>query len=263
MADELVQVVPDNTNQEPTQVELSPVEQRAMDQGWVPQDEWSGNPEDWRPAKEFVDRGELFKKIDEVRRENKSLKHAMEEFGKHHAKVRELEYKRAIETLKAQKKEAYAEGDLDAVVEIDDRLDEVKEQRRVAEAQPTHVETQADPVLVAWINKNPWYTTDRAMKVVADEVARDAFVNGERDNHAILVAVEKAIKLEFPHKFKNPNRDKAGAVEGSTNKASTSKDLSSDMTDAEKRIMDKIVRTGAITKEQYLKEYKATKGRGA
>ena len=56
------------------------VEQRALDQGWVPQDEWQGDPDDWRPAKEFIDRGELFRKIDELKNENKRIKQGVEEF---------------------------------------------------------------------------------------------------------------------------------------------------------------------------------------
>lgn len=265
MADELENQNTEIESQEQEHVEqtpqLSAVEQKAMEQGWVPQDEWTGDPDAWRPAKEFVDRGELFKKIDEVRRENKNLKTAIEEFGKHHAKVKEMEFKRALATLKAAKKEALAENDVDAVVEIDERMDEVKETYRAEQAAPQVDDSQPDPRFLAWVNKNQWYQTDRAMKAVADEVARDLVVNGERDNNVILNAVEKTVRKEFPHKFNNPNRERAGAVEGSTPKApSRNKSDDVQMTEAEKRIMEKIVRSGAITREKYLEEYKATKG---
>lgn len=264
MADENTEVQDEQIEQPEKQpAQLSPIEQRAMEQGWVPQDQWNGDPDDWRPAKEFVDRGELFKKIDEVKRENRNLKNALEEFGKHHAKVRETEYKRALEDLKAQKRAALHEGDADAVIEIDEKIDEVKEQQRVAQATPRVQEAEPDPVFVAWANRNTWYTNDRAMKAVADEIGREMILRGVQDKVEILKAVESGIKKEFPHKFTNPNREKAGAVEGSTSRVAARKDDSLNMSEAEKRIMENIVKTGVMTKEQYIKEYKAIKGRGA
>jgi hypothetical protein len=242
--------------------EPSPVEQRAMEQGWVPQEQWEGSPDDWRPAKEFVDRGELLNKISEQKRELKSIRSAMEEFGKHHARVRQVEYERALASLKAQKKEALNDGNADAVIEIDEQIDAVKEEARQARQPTPQVNTEPDPVFTTWVNKNSWYNSERAMKAFADEVARETFANGERDRPAILAAVEKAVKKEFPHKFTNPNREKAVAVEGSTNKTPVRKDsIESSMNDAERAIMNKLVRTGAITKEKYLEEFKAVKSR--
>lgn len=260
MADDILNNTPEQTPT-PEQPTISPVEQRAMEQGWVPQEQWDGDPDLWRPAKEFVDRGELFKKIDEGKREIKQLRQAMEEFGKHHAKVRDIEYQRALATLKAQKRDAVAEGDADAVVEIDDRIDELKEVRRAEAAQPQQpVEAQPDPLFVNWVNRNQWYSNDSDMKAVADNAGRNAAVNGITDKKELLEAVEKAVRRAFPHKFTNPNREKPGVVEGSTNKGgSTNKDTFA-MSDAEKRIMRKIVSTGAISEEQYIKEYKATRG---
>lgn len=259
MADEVVTNTPDEGNQ--PVVEHTPIELQAMEQGWVPQDQWEGDPEAWRPAKEFVDRGELFKKIDEVRRENKRLKEGHEELLKHHMNVRKLAYEQALADLKAQKKAALADGDVDAVVEIDERIDEAKEAQRQAQTQEVEQANQPDPVFVEWMDRNDWYVKDMAMKAVADEVARRAFLSGERDKELLLKAAEKAVRKEFPHKFTNPNRERAGAVEGSTNKKVT-KSADMDLTDAEKQIMNKVLRvTPGLTKEQYLKEFKAVKSR--
>lgn len=248
-------------NTENTPSEPTPIEQRAMEQGWVPEDQWDGEPEAWRPAKEFVDRGELFKKIDEVKRENKQLKQGIDELSKHHAKVREVEYQRALATLKAQKRDALADGDADKVVEIDERIDATKEAQRQSANQPQQqAEAVPDPRFEAWVNKNTWYNNDRIMKAAADEVARELVLRGERDNARILTEVEKRIKQEFPQKFTNPNREKASAVEGSTNKSTTRKTDTVEMSDVEKTIMNKILRvTPGLTKEKYLEEFKSTR----
>ena len=66
MADEQEDLTP-NT---PEPAQFDEYEQRASAEGWVPKEEWTGDPAQWRPAKEFLDRGELFKKIEEqVRKE--------------------------------------------------------------------------------------------------------------------------------------------------------------------------------------------------
>ena len=50
--------------QEPQEpIASDPYELEAREQGWKPQDEYEGDPNKWRPAKEFVERGELFGKI--------------------------------------------------------------------------------------------------------------------------------------------------------------------------------------------------------
>lgn len=254
----------ENNTPEPQAPQLTEVEQRASEQGWVPQDQWEGDPDQWRPAKEFLDRGELFKKIDDQRRELKQLKHTMEEFGKHHAKVREVEYARALATLKAQKKAALEDGDHDAVVEIDEQIAETKEQAKEAAAEaarPAPQQHEPDPVFVRWQQRNQWYANNRAMKGAADEIARELVLRGEKDPQVILAAVDKEIRKEFPEKFENPNRGKPGVVEGSANRGGRTTKDDFHMTDDEKRIMNKFVASGAITKEKYIEELKATRAK--
>jgi hypothetical protein len=57
-----------------TPVELSPDEQRAMEHGWRPKEEWEGDPEDWVSAREFNRRGELFARIAKYGNENKEMR---------------------------------------------------------------------------------------------------------------------------------------------------------------------------------------------
>jgi len=107
MAEEII-VAPEGNapapeNNTPT---LTAAEEKAMEQGWVPQDQWEGDPEQWRPAKEFLDRGELFKKIEDQNRTIKEFKRALDDLKGHHSKTREVEYARALEALKMQKQSA-------------------------------------------------------------------------------------------------------------------------------------------------------------
>jgi hypothetical protein len=250
----------ENNTPEPEVVpEVNPIEQRAMEQGWVPEDEWKGDPADWRPAKEFIDRGELIREIQNLKRDNRAIREGVQEFKKHHEQVKALAYKQALADLRADKKKALEDGDADAVIEIDDKIADAREAQRAAEAAPQpEVATPTEPnqEFVKWESRNGWYRQDRAMKAVADQVANDLHARGERDVVRMLAEVDKEVRKAFPAKFENPNRAKAPSVEGSSKPARVG-DSDVYLTEMEKQIMNKIVRSGAITKEAYLKEFKA------
>jgi predicted metal-dependent hydrolase len=239
--------------------QLTAIEQKAAEQGWVPQEEWEGDPEQWRPAKEFLDRGELFKKIEDQNRTIKEFKKALEDLKGHHAKTREVEYKRALETLKAQKVQAIEDGDAQSVVKLDDQIDLVKEEQRklAAQAQEPSV-PELNPEFVAWVDRNKWYERDENMKIFADALGQKLSAAG-RNPSAVLAEVERQVREEFPHKFKNPNRDKPGAVESSATKGGKGSD-SFTLTDEERRVMQRFVRTGVMTEKEYITELKRTKG---
>lgn len=263
MADETTGIEPQG-NTEPTSntepKQLSAVEQKAAEQGWVPQEDWSGDPEQWRPAKEFLDRGELFKKIEDQNRTIKEFKKALEDLKGHHAKTRETEYKRALDTLKAQKMQALEDGDAKSVINIDDQIDLIKDEQRKLASQPQEpVVAELNPEFVAWTDRNKWYERDDNMKIFADALGQKLAAAG-RSPSAVLAEVERQVREEFPHKFKNPNRDKPGSVEGSSSKGGKGGTDSVQLNDDERRVMQRFVRTGVMTEKQYLDELKRVKG---
>jgi hypothetical protein len=247
-------------NQEPAQ--LTEIEQRASTQGWVPKDEWDGDPEQWRPAKEFLDRGELFKKIDDQNRTIKEFKKTLEEFAKHHSKVQKVEYDRALADLKAAKKVALNEGDADAVIDVDERIALVREAQKEAEApvQVPNAPAEINPVFRAWVEKNSWYEHSPAMRAYADRLGNELGARGGFSPTDLLAQIEREVKKEFAHKFNNPNRDKPGAVEGSTNKGSKKND-SFALSDDERRVMQRFIKTvPGMTEEKYVADLKKIKG---
>jgi hypothetical protein len=263
MADEEKEVV-DQQAPVKQEVQFTDIEKRASAEGWVPKDEWDGDPEQWRPAKEFVDRGELFKKIEDQNRTIKDIRKALEDFGKHHAQVRDVEFKRALETLKAQKKDAIELGEADKIIDIDEKMDAVKDAQRQAASRPVvniPDVPQENPVFLAWVNRNNWYRNNAAMRAYADRLGNEI---GSRENLSptdLLSRVEAEIKKEFAHKFENPNRNKASGVEGSTNKGTTRKNDDIELSDDERKIAERFVRTiPGFTMEQYKKDLKAKRG---
>lgn len=74
----------------------------------------------------------------------------------------------------------------------------------------------------------------------------------------VLAYVAKEIKEKFKDKFVNPNRNKQ-TVEGRVNNAATPK-TRFELTADEIKVMNTFIRTGAMTKEQYIEEIKAMRG---
>jgi hypothetical protein len=238
--------------------QLTEIESRAAEQGWRPKDEWDGDPEAWRPAKEFLDRGELFKKIDQQNRELKEFKKTLEQFAQHHQRVAQAEYKRARDELLKEKKEALIEGDADAVIDIDEKLAAVREAQRapaVPQVDPTH-----QVLFQGWVQRNGWYETNEAMRAYADKVGNRLGATGMSPNE-ILAEVEAAVKKEFAAKFENPNRNKPTAVEAGSNKASGKKDTFQ-LSEEERRVMRRFVsQIPGMTEEKYIADLKKIKER--
>ena len=79
--------------QEQTQEkQFSAIEQKALDQGWRPKEEFDGDPDAFIDAPEFVRRGELFSKIEHQSKELKAVKAALDALKTHHSRVKEVEY---------------------------------------------------------------------------------------------------------------------------------------------------------------------------
>jgi hypothetical protein len=71
--------------------------------------------------------------------------------------------------------------------------------------------------------------------------------------------VKEGVKEAFPHKFDNPNRNKAASVDGGANRgASTGRPKSktyNDLPADAKMQCDKYVNQKLMTKEKYIQEY--------
>ncbi len=250
----------EDTGQE--QVGFTEIEQRAIDMGWRPKDEFSGEDDDFVDAKEFVARKPLYDKISQQSKQIKNVTQAVEALKNHYGKVQETEYQRALSDLKEQRKQALIEGDADKFTSIDDKIKtterEVSEIQRVQETPIVKEEQAVHPEFAAFQNRNPWYGSVKYMKDFADELGgrlASTMSPGE-----VLKEVERAIRKEFPHKFTNPNKDSAPDVGTAKSQGRSTKNDSFELNEQEARIMNTLVRSGTITKDQYISDLKKIKG---
>jgi hypothetical protein len=237
-------------------------EQSAREGGWVPLEEWQGDPDDWTDAKEFVKRGELFHKISNQSSEIKELKKAISGLMEHHHKVKETEFKRALDYLKQQKKVALEEGDADKLLAVDEAIDTLKEEQQQAKVEVQEEKKSGPtPTFVGWVKSNPWYIKDPELRAFADDVGVGIFQRnqGQITEEDLYKQVKARVMKAYPEKFKGQGT-KSPNVEGGNTQTRSSKADNFSLSEDEKRVMNTFVRQGVMTKEEYISELKRVKG---
>lgn len=262
MSEELLAVQGEQAPVVEQQVEtkVDPYEDQAREQGWRPKEEFEGDPEKWKPAKEFVERGELFGKIDTLGKELKETRKALKMLQEHHTKVKETEYKRAVDELKALQKRHLEEGNSDGYLEASELLTDLKAEQKAREAVQQTQTVQPDERFTSWVSANPWYTKDQDMREYADVVGL-GYANKHPgiDPEEVLKYVSVQVKSHFKDKFQNPNRGRPSAVEGNSTPSASNKS-SFELTDDERRVMNTFVRAGVMTKDEYVAQVKTMRG---
>lgn len=223
-------------------------EVKAREAGWRPKEEFSGDPEQWIDAKEFVQRGVLYDRVHKLTQQNKQMERTLNQLAEHNRKVEQAAYKQALADLKAQKRAALDSGDTDAVIELDERLLEVRDAAREYDKQATAQANQPPQEYFDFASRNVWYTKDAAMTAYADAIGKQLQQNGVADAATFFQEVERAVKREFAHKFKRQDSS-APAVEGATTTKATSK-TAYVPSEAEKRVAKDFVRLGVFASEQ-------------
>jgi len=258
----------DEGTNEPTpgEKEYTAEEQRAMDGGWLPLEDWvaAGNDEaEWRSAREFNDRGELLGSIKTLNKRLEQSEKALRGFAKHHEGVFAAAHKKALEDLRAHRKLAIKEGDLELADEINDEIEREKEefqstQKEMKPVAQTATPQNADVAQVqAWAKRNEWYGKDEDMREAANGFIL-AYVQKERAKGNMpsrLEALEHAErKVKRMFKQNTPQRREPPAMGVRGKVPSKSGKVTIQLTPEEKQVMKALVDSGEMTREQYLKE---------
>lgn len=252
----------------------SDVELAAMDKGWRPKEEWEGDPELWVDAGEFTRRGELMDRISDQTKQLRTAQQEIELLKKdfnavadHNKKLAEKEYEKALKKLKEEKKEAIELGQGDAVVDLDERIDELKEARKDLDSEDSRQEPntqnnqQTPPEIIDWQDKNSWYGKDIAMTGAMDAYV-DAYVQQNPQHQGnfdkILSEVTSQIKQDFPDRFEDAPRQRRSATTDTSSTGRTSgtkarysmKDLNED----QRRVAKRFASSGLMTEKEYIQQ---------
>ena len=196
-------------------VDTDAIEAQARAQGWVPEDEYKGDPKRWKSAEDFVAFGEalnpvLKKQRDAFAAETAALKAELESVRGSVADLVKARTQALVEGhnnqvawLKEQIKAARKSGDDDVVDQLQDTLEEVR-----ANAPKPQVQAAApkfSPEYLQWKGRNSdWYEKDEDMTDfalgAAERIAKALpHLNG---TPGFYEEVDARVRRAFPVKFK-------------------------------------------------------------
>jgi vacuolar-type H+-ATPase subunit I/STV1 len=259
------------TDQENSESNYTPAEEKAMARGWKPETDYEGEPDQWVDAGEFLRRGELMDTISSLNKRDKQredkidqLEGALKNLGEHNKKIALKEYEKAMAELKSQKARALDMEDSRKVVELDDQISDLKDSKKALDDSeddaPTAKKGQnaPHPAFIAWVGDNPWYKSNSAMRGAADAIAREYVANNPdaKDNpSSVLRHVEAKVKEAF--NMQSKQRPAATSEAGGEGKATaTSKKASArNLTDDQRKVGTVFVKAGAFASlDEYAKQ---------
>lgn len=271
MSDVHAAEAPDVTKAAP---EPNEAETKATRLGWVPKDEFKGDPDRWRPAEEFLERGErilplvlkdndrLHKRLGDVEAMLRETKEASKELLEFSTKSEQRAYERAKAEIQSKIEAAAATADPNAVRQGMRELDELNaEHVKPAPKKDESAPVVADPVIQDWMAKEEWFTKSAVLNTYATDVFGELERSAPGMSKSELLAETKKRTMEkFPEKFGiNPKREEAAAVASPSGQTATvrrDKRTYDNLPADAKRACDKFVKTiSGYTREQYCKDY--------
>lgn len=250
-------------------------ETKARRLGWVAKEEFKGDPDRWRPAEEFLERGEtllpllkrdnerLHGRLTEVETLLKETREASRELLAFTSKSEERAYTRAKAEIQFKIEQAAATADPTAVRAGMQELDALNAEHVKPAPKREEVDrpkVAGDPVIQDWISKEEWFTKSPALNTYATEV----FGEIERAHPGMskaemLIETKRRTMDKFPEKFGiNPARNGASTVAepGGAPRQRKSGKTYDDLPPEAKKACDKFVKTmPGYTREKYCKDY--------
>ena len=252
--------------------EFSPIEAEAINMGWNP------DKENLPEGKTFIEAGEFVRNqtwVNELKRTNtkmdrmaKEHKATIEGLKTHNKLIQKKAYEKALAELKAEKKAAIKDDDFERALEIDDKIDETREEMDT-ELEATDNDTSGNAQVELWNDAaarfvedpdNKWYNTNPDMAEYADSVGSQLATQHPNDPDFVYGEIQKRVKRLFPQEFGNPQRKapaKVGAADRGTGAAASSKgkhrlsELPQDVQAMAKESMELY----GMSEKEYLKDY--------
>lgn len=289
------------TTQEPSADEVAEqkaLERQARAQGWRPKAEFKPDgTAEWVDAATFLERGAKFKRnmqrqIDQLEAARARDAKTLAQFKKFHedamaAKQRDIDT--AISKARLDRQEAIRNGEDEAALALEDRIDTLKEEKAKLKAEskdddkpellPHEIEAENQrkaravaegkeplpPAMRDWLDDgNTWFRDNARMRGYALAIGDELRASGDKSmDREFLDKVTEQMHKDFPEFFKkkpegNPLRQRAGTVEGTGGRgnAEAQSRTARDLPKEDRDLMRKFVKEGLMTEEAFLKNYR-------
>ena len=214
-------------------------ETEARRMGWLPREEFRGDPAAWRPAAEFLERGRtilpvlqqqygaLNRRYSELENQLRESRRVIEDMAERTRRTDERAYQRMLRDIEQRRTAAVEAGDTAAFQAADAEMTDLRATEppagaagaqngsgRAAEAPQA---TTPPPEAIQFINDNPWLQTSPEAR--ADAVAIHGAIQQTHAHLALadqLQMVREKVARLHPQLFSNPRRTAPSPVAPST-----------------------------------------------
>ncbi len=270
------EIVEEISDEELEALPTSHWEDTASVRGWKPEENYDGDPADWRTAREFVEKGELFDVIHTLKRDAAVTKEALKGQSALIEQAVEHGKKQVIDSLKAKRSEARDQGEFDQADELSDKIAELKAAKATAPDGSEDVQdtTVVPPVAritpverAAWVAKNAWFNTDTVAhqsSIILSESYLAA--NPAASGAEILNYVDKTMRDTRPDLYRNAAKSKPQAVARSSRtvakprSAESKLPVYSQLKREHQRQADLYHQSTKLPKSQWIKDFAAVGG---
>jgi hypothetical protein len=235
---------------------------KAEKMGWTPKDQFKGDPDKWRPADEFVERGEnmlplLRSQVKRQERQISELTATVKDFTEHLSKTEKRAYDKALADLKEARAAAIKAGDGETFDKVDEAIVELRDKIKTQEAPKQQDGAIPEKDFNEWLSRNRW---------AEEEEMQDIGVGIRKTLHKqhpdatpleLLDLVTKEVKRRFPEKFENPRRNTAAAVEGAAPPRKSGGKTYADLPAEARAACDRMARNGYDGKPKEMADFKA------
>lgn len=177
-----------NEDVAPEAVELSDVEQLAVEMGWKPEAEYTGDKAKWKPARDFIlAEREISRRMkDDVRH----LRDQVNRMASASTKQTERALRQQAQEFNRKFNEAVENKDAAAAAEAARGLRELEETAR-AESNATEQD---------FASNNPWYGTNDEATAYAIAISQREAAKGKSHAEQLSI-VEQSVRKRFPELF--------------------------------------------------------------
>lgn len=226
----------------PEQTNDDPIASLAMEMGWKPQDQFSGDPEAWKPAADFIKAGREIQHS--YARDLKSMREQVERMGGVTTQLLNDKLAERDAHWQSRFNQAVEEGDTEGA-------------RRLAEQRPAPQQqaNQLPAETTAWIGKNEWFNKDPLAQARAIEIC-------DRLKHLPvaeqLAQAERGIRKEFPEHFPAPAKAAPSTQTGQARNPTPSnraKGFAEMPAESQAMARDMVRRNSGLTLEAIAKSY--------
>lgn len=212
---------------------MSNFEETASKKGWVPQDQWDGDPDQWVDAKEWLHRGELLNRIkDQTKQihalrksydtEVRTLREKMLKMGEQWTKDRLSNINLDLNAAQKAYEDAIRNDDSDRAAALKDYMDKLGNEKKEFETTSQELEEEKNnpannltsfqkelqEEMASFVKENPWYGKDTVLTHMFNVLGDQEAANGDYASAQELVELTyQKLKTEFPHKFEEDEED--------------------------------------------------------